>query len=188
MHESAPNAASSLERCAHPCAGHTVERFYADYFDSVWRTLRALGVPNAALDDAVQDVFLAVHRQLHTFEERSSPKTWIYGFACNVASNYRRRERRKGGLLPLNPAQPVLGPDPHDKLEQARAWAYVNAFLASLDEGKRMVYVLSRFEGLSAPEIAQAAAIPLNTVYSRIHAVETAFRRFLSAQGQGEFP
>lgn len=86
------------------------------------------------------------------------------------------------------PRSPFLGPTPTISSSKPRAWAFINAFLTNLDEGKRMVYVLSRFEGLSALEIAKAVAIPLNTVYSRIHAVENAFKRFLSAHGQGEFP
>jgi len=188
MPETGPSSALSHESGSHACAAPSFDRLYDDYFDSVWRTLKALGVQAATLDDAVQDVFLAVHRQLPKFEARSSPKTWLCGIACHVAANYRRRKRRKGGLLPLDPAMPMLGPNPHDKLEQTRAWSFINAFLAGLDTGKRTVYVLSRFEGLNAPEIAEAVAIPLNTVYSRIHAVEIEFTRFLSAHGQGDLP
>jgi len=170
------------------CAQPDFDALYEDQFAVVWRMLRALGVQADSLDDALQDVFLAVHRQLPSFEARSSAKTWLCGIACNIASNYRRRERRKGGLLPLDPAFPELGPDPHDKLEQTRAWDFIRHFLEGLDEGKRTVYVLSRLEGLSAQEIAAALEIPANTVYSRIHAVEAAFKAFLLAQGQGVYP
>lgn len=184
----APSLVTDHESGAHARAVPDFDRLYEDSFDSVWRTLRALGVSPTSLDDAVQDVFLAVHRQLPGFEARSTAKTWICGIACHVASNYRRRERRKGGLLPLDPAMTTDGPDPHDKLEETRAWAFVSAFLTTLDEAKRTVYVLSRFEGLTAPQIAETLAIPLNTVYSRIHAVEGAFKAFLSAHGEGVIP
>ncbi len=179
---------SGHDRGAHLCPRPNFDELYDEHFAAAWRTLCALGVQAPSLDDAVQDVFLAVHRQLPAFEARSTPKTWICGIACNVASNYRRRERRKGGMLPLDPSLPEAGPDPHNQLEQSRAWALVRRFLESLNEGKRAVYVLSRFEGLTAPEIADALAIPVNTVYSRIHTVEATLKSFLCANGQGVLP
>ena len=187
-HRDAAAACTRCESGAHPCAVPDFDAVYDEFFDTVWRTLRAIGVPPLTLDDAVQDVFFAVHRQLPSFEARSSVKTWICRIACHIAANYRRRERRKGGLLPLDPALSLGDPSPHDKLEQTRAWAFVSAFLEGLDTGKRTVYVLSRLEGLSAPEIAESLAIPVNTVYSRIHSVEIAFKSFIIANGHGGFP
>ncbi len=62
---------------------------YEEYFDFVWRTLRRYGVPEAAMDDAIQDAFLVVHSRLPTFEGRSSLRTWIFGIARRVARDHR---------------------------------------------------------------------------------------------------
>src|SRR3954466_4042923 len=59
----------------------------------VWRTLRYLGVAEADLEDVCQEVFLVVHRRLAEFEGRSSVRTWVYGIALRVASDYRKRAR-----------------------------------------------------------------------------------------------
>ncbi|NJL96066.1 MAG: TIR domain-containing protein, partial [Anaerolineae bacterium] len=59
---------------------------YDEYFEFAWRSLRRLGVPTEALDDAVQDLFLVVHRRLDSFEGRSSLRTWIFGIALRVAA------------------------------------------------------------------------------------------------------
>jgi RNA polymerase sigma-70 factor (ECF subfamily) len=48
---------------------------YERHFDFVWQTLRGMGVDAAHIDDAVQDVFVVVHRRLREFEGRSSMKT-----------------------------------------------------------------------------------------------------------------
>ncbi len=173
---------------ARECAPVDFDELYDEHFGLIWRMLRALGVVATATDDAVQDVFMAAYRQLSGFEARSSTKTWLCGIACNVASNYRRRERRKGGLLPLDPSWPESAPGPLDQLEQAQVWTVVSRFLDTLDEAKRAAYVLSRIEGMSAPEIATTLGIPTNTVYSRLHAAEGALQKFLSANGQGALP
>jgi len=181
---------SNLDRgqCAHAHESVEFDVLYDEHFGLIWRMLRALGVAASAIDDAVQDVFMAAYRQLSGFEARSSATTWLCGIACNVASNYRRREHRKGGLLPLDPSWPESAPGPLDQLEQTQAWAVVSRFLDSLDEGKRAAYVLSRIEGMSAPEIAKALGIPTNTVYSRLHAAHGALQKFLSVNGQGVLP
>jgi RNA polymerase sigma-70 factor, ECF subfamily len=175
----APTANPALE-----AATLRFDALYEENFAVTWRLLRALGVSVSSIDDAVQDVFLAAYRQLQSFEARSSARTWLCGIACNVAANYRRRERRKGGLQPLDMTLPSKGQGPLEHLEQSQAWQLISAFLESLDEGKRVVYALCRIEGQSAPEIAEALNIPVNTVYSRLHAAEAALRKFLSARGE----
>ncbi len=183
-----PDRAAERSSGAHPCVIPSFDALYDEHFAIVWRMLCALGVAPAAIDDAVQDVFMAAYRQLESFEARSSARTWLCGIACNVASNYRRRERRKGGLVPLDPSLPETAPSPLDQLEKAQAWALVSRFLEGLDQGKRAVYVLSRIEALSAPEIAAALGIPVNTVYSRLHAAEAALQKFLSAHRRKVLP
>jgi len=47
--------------------------------------------------------------------------------------------------------------------------------LSSLDEDQREVFVLCELEQLSAPEIASALEINVNTVYSRLRAARQDF-------------
>ena len=94
----------------------------------MWRSLRAMGLLPACLDDAVQDVFVVVYRQLPGFEQRASIRSWLFAIAYNVASNYRRREYRKGGLVPLDPQTPASRPDPESQLRRAQAWEFFESF------------------------------------------------------------
>ena len=45
----------------------TLEQIYDHEADFVWRMLRRLGVPERDLPDSLQEVFLAVHRNLPRF-------------------------------------------------------------------------------------------------------------------------
>ncbi len=60
----------------------------------MWRNLHRLGVPSLVLDEAVQDVFLVVHRRRDEFAGRSSLRTWIFGIVLRVAKDYRRAAHR----------------------------------------------------------------------------------------------
>lgn len=157
-------------------AAETFDDIYNRNFSFVWRCLRGLGVPASALDDAAQDVFLVVHRQLAGFRGESSPRTWLFGIARNVAANHQRRARRKQARLePLveEPAHPA--PGPHEQAEDAQAAAFVERFLAGLDGKKRELFVLAVLEEMTMPEVAAALSIPLNTAYTRLRRVRAAF-------------
>lgn len=165
--------AGELPRGAAMCP--TFEEAYEQLFDFVWRSLRRLGVPPAAVDDALQDVFVVVHRRLAEFEGRSSLKTWVFGIALRVARDHQRTARRKGGHEPLDPRIPDESPGPVESLARAEAMRELDRILATLDEDKRTVFILAELEQMTAPEIAEALGINPNTVYSRLRAARRAF-------------
>lgn len=168
------------DRTAKPAPTATVprpafEEAYEQLFDFVWRSMRRLGVAPASVDDAVQDVFMVVHRKLHEFEGRSSLKTWVYGIALRVARDYERSVRRKGGHHALNEDLPDRSPGPAEALAKAEAVRVLDTILAKLDVDKRTVFVLAEVEEMTAPEIAEALGINVNTVYSRLRAARIGF-------------
>jgi RNA polymerase sigma-70 factor (ECF subfamily) len=55
----------------------------------------------------------------------------------------------------------------------------LHAFLDSLDDDKRAVFVMVELEQMTAREIAQALAINVNTVYSRLRAARVAFEHVI---------
>lgn len=177
-------AGSDVPQCAEP-AEQAIQDFaglYQEYFAFVWRTMAALGVAEAGLDDAVQDVFVVVHRRLNEFERRASAKTWLFSIAHRVALNHRRRERRKGGLDALSPKLPSTGPDPFETALHRQSWRFVQRFLEGIDDDKRAVFVLCLLEGASAREASEALGVKVNTIYSRLHAVRAAFREALARE------
>ena len=158
----------------------TFDQVYADGFPFVFRVLRSLGVPEARLDDAAQDVFTVVHRRLVDFEGRSSVRTWLFGIAQRVAGTQRRGERRKASLLsPLTGDVRSQDASPHASLEHQRAVDRLDAVVRSLSPEKRAVFALSFVEEMPAREVAETLGVPLNTVYSRIHAVREDLKRLL---------
>jgi RNA polymerase sigma-70 factor (ECF subfamily) len=158
---------------------------YEQLFDFVWRSLRRLGVPRAGIDDAVQDVFVVVHRRLAAFEARSSLRTWVFGIALRVARDHRRRARRKGGHAPLDARIPDEAPGPAESLARSEAVRELDRILGGLDEDKRAVFVLVEIEEMSAPEAAVALGANVNTVYSRLRAARREVLAALSAPRGG---
>jgi len=174
-------AAGSPARCATPEA--SFEDVYTGYFGFVWRSLRRLGVAHEALEDATQDTFVVVHRRFADLRADASIKAFLFAIAFRVAQAYRRKVRRKGTLSLDVEQQVSSGPGPFEHAVAARSLLLVEQFIDSLDEGKRVVFVLSELEQMSAPEIAEALAIPVNTVYSRLRHARERFVAYLAERG-----
>jgi RNA polymerase sigma-70 factor (ECF subfamily) len=150
---------------------------YDEYFDFIYRSVRRLGIREAAVDDAVQDVFVVVHRRLEEFEGRSSLKTWLFGIALRVVKDHRRRARRKD--QPTEPLRESLVDAhegcPHRAAQKAEAVRLLHEILDTMDDDKRAIFVMAELEQMSAPEIAEALDVKLNTVYSRLRAARALF-------------
>jgi RNA polymerase sigma-70 factor (ECF subfamily) len=157
---------------------------YRQHFDFVFRNLRRLSVASTQLDDAVQDVFLVVLRQLGSYREQSHSRAWLFAIALRVAGNYRRSERRRDFHIALLSAENVRVYDEPGQYEHAaktQAARFLHAFLDSLDEAKRSVFVMTELEQMSAPEIAAALELNVNTIYARIRAARREFAHAVTA-------
>lgn len=149
---------------------------YEQYFDFIWRSARRLGVPNDNLDDAVQDVFLTVHRRLKEFRGDSSIRTWLFGILLHTVRGYRRTAKRKPTCF-LHPESVVDSkqPGPHESAAKGEAVELLYQFLDNLDDDKRMVFVQAELEQMTAQEISETMGINANTVYSRLRSARQAF-------------
>lgn len=155
--------------------GAELAAIYDEYFDFVWRSLRRLGVAPALLDDALQDVFLVVHRKLADFERRSSLKTWLFGICLRVSSDYLRRGRKRPLASELVDVADPEAPDPLEQAARREALAFLDAQLQALEPDKRAVFILGELEGMSCPEISEAVGANVNTVTSRLKAARAEF-------------
>jgi RNA polymerase sigma-70 factor, ECF subfamily len=162
------------------------EVVYETCFDLVWTAARQLGVPEEALDDVVQEVFVVIHARLSSLEQVASLRSWVYGVARRVVATYRRaqRSRRATGVqyAEVAPWLEPLPPTPLDLTVLAARQRLLLRLLGELDESKREVFVLTEIEGFTAPECAEALDIPVNTVYSRLRVARQEFEQAMARQ------
>lgn len=145
---------------------------YAEHARFVWRVLRGMGVPQAGIDDAVQDVFMVVHRRLTDFDGKSALSTWLFAIAFRVACDHRRKHKRASVTDPLDEdAQQLAGhgaPSPAESAEHAQRLRALYEALDALDDDKRALIVLAELEEQTVPQIALLTGVSVNTVYTRL--------------------
>jgi RNA polymerase sigma-70 factor (ECF subfamily) len=176
------SAGVSNELSEHDCQ-RVFEEAYRSHAPFVWRLLCGMGVPDSSVEDALQDVFVVVHRRLPSFDGRHPVTTWLFAIACRVASNYRRRQRSLSHD-PLTDALCDDAPTPAENTEQAEARRVLGVLLDRMDEERRAVFVLTEIEGMTAPEIAALTGVPLNTVYSRLRRARIDMSEALASLGK----
>lgn len=171
----APTSAHSHGTCT-PAAQHTspldFSALYDAWFEHVTRWLRALGAPEADVEDLAQDVFMVVRRRLRDFDGRNVAG-WLYRIASRQVWQHRRRRwvQRVFSLrpsisledLPDNRAGALAALETKEKRQQ------LDAIVARMSEKRRVVFMLFEVEGYSGEQIADTLDVPINTVWTRLH-------------------
>lgn len=157
-----------------------VELYQARVFALVSRMLAGRG--RATVEDAAQDTFLHVFRQLGAFDPGGPARlsTWILTIAARRAIDELRR--RRPTLLPeLERAPEGRAAERADEGAIRRELASaIEAALHELSPELRAAFLLREYHGLEYAEIASALRIDLGTVKSRLSRARAALRERLA--------
>ncbi len=157
-----------------------VRDVHTKHADFVWRSLQRLGVPRADLEDALQEVFVVVHRQIHAFDGNAKITSWLFAICLRIASNWRRLARfRYEAPLCDAPEAVDTHASPLEQLERSRAKQTLVQLLDCLEPERRAIVVMFEIEGASCEEIAEVMGIAVGTVHSRLHRARTELREAL---------
>lgn len=159
---------------------------YELYFDEVARWARAMGAPQAELEDVCQDVFLVVRRRLREFDG-TNIKGWLYRITQRTVRSYLRRAWIKRALFIGDDRFALFkasGDDPEEYINQRQRGEMLERALSRMSQRKRTALILHIVEGKSGEEIAELEGVPVGTVYTRIYHAKreltAALRRELS--------
>lgn len=139
-------------------------------------------------EDLLQETFLRVFRNRHSYRRIAKYSTWLYTIAGNLArSEYRKRKRRRlYSLQAVNRDDEEYEleiPDdsflPDTQTESTMQDRFVQATLKQIPEEFREVVVLRDIQQLSYEEIAEITGLPMGTVKSRINRGRTKLQQLL---------
>ena len=153
------------------------EALYYRYRDWVVRLAHRLtGNADDALD-VMQDTFAYVARKFPGFRLTAAMTSFLYPVVKNLSIAARRKGRRFASDEHLLNSIPA----PADQSAGAQRTELAEA-LAALPEAHREVLLMRYVDDLSLQEIADALAIPLGTVKSRLHHATESLRQSPAAR------
>jgi RNA polymerase sigma-70 factor (ECF subfamily) len=155
------------------------DRYAADIHHYAARRLGA-----SAADDLVAETFLAAFRRRTSYDtSRSQARPWLYGIATTLIARQRRSEQRLYRALARTGVDPLPEPIADQVVRRVAAQGQqrrLAAALAGLSPADREVLLLVAWGGLSYEEIAEAVAVPVGTVRSRLHRARRKVREALA--------
>jgi RNA polymerase sigma factor (sigma-70 family) len=164
------------------------ERFglvFDRHFAGIHRYLRRR-VGRALADDLAAETFVVAFDRRRDYDAaRADARPWLYGIASNLLRNQWRSERRRLLAYARAAGEGDADADHDAVLERADAAAagpLVAAALASLEDRDRDALRLLAWGELTYEEIAEALAVPVGTVRSRIHRARSQVSDALSAE------
>ena len=114
-------------------------------------------------EDAVQDTFLKVYRNLETFRNESSEKTWIMKIAVNTCYNINH----SGWFRFFNhQVTPEMMPD--EAIQTTEDDKELTTAVTKLPVKLREVILLHYYQGLKVNEIADALGLSQSSVSGRL--------------------
>ena len=134
------------------------------------------------VDDLVHAAFLAAAASAERYDGRVSCRPWLIGIAAQLL---RRRRQTFHRLVAVLSALQRAQHGSHDPRPALQARTDVERALARLSEPKRITLLMAEVEGLSCAEIAHALAVPIGTVWTRLHAARREVRQALDQAGRG---
>jgi RNA polymerase sigma factor (sigma-70 family) len=155
------------------------ELFRSHYDEVLAYCARRIGRNEA--EDAAADVFAIASRRVDEIDW-STARPWLSGIARGVLANQWRSQRRRLRLLGLMAGQASISVDRPEDLVIHRA-EDLGAFkaLERMRPTDREVLMLSAWEELTGPEIAQALGVSVSAAEQRLHRAKSRFAATLKA-------
>ncbi len=153
---------------------------YDHYAPSVWRlSYRYCNGEQDLAGEIVQNVFVKVHRALHTFNHQSAFSTWLYRITYNAAMQvHGERTKWQRTMVPLEDTN--IGFQDKDAYETHQQ---AEQILQLLSSEERFLVTAREVDGLSYQELASITGEAQGALRTRLFRIKASVReRFLKEQ------
>ncbi|KAA9331724.1 RNA polymerase sigma-70 factor [Adhaeribacter soli] len=151
--------------------------FYNDLYKFTWKFVRNQEVA----EELTQDIFIYLWENRETLQINSAVKAYLYTMARNRAFNYLKSRVARMSVVSdeVPETYAALSQTPEEELSQQELEKLVSEGIEQLPEKCRIVFNLSRQEGLSYQQIADELQISPKTVEAHMSTALKKLRTFL---------
>ena len=134
-------------------------------------------------EELAQETFVRAYRSLGSLRDETRLSTWLFGIARNVARESLRESRRDARRVEFTHVVSVrdTGPTPARKFLDKELNDVVRKALGTLDEDKRLVFILKVYEQRSSDEISGITGFSIPKIRNDLHRARASMRALLSS-------
>lgn len=118
-------------------------------------------------EELVQEVFTVVWEKRENLREELSFKSYLFTIAFNIIRKHFRTKAQLSEYMKAGISDD-LDTQTTEKITFDSLFHYVNEIVSKLPERRRLIFIKSRFEGLSVREIAEELNISHKTVENQL--------------------
>ncbi|WP_059171970.1 RNA polymerase sigma factor [Bacillus sp. FJAT-27445] len=165
---------------------YNFEDYYNKYFDDVYHYLLFFTNNKNEAEDLTQDTFLKVLKNLHSFNYKSSVKTWILSIAKHTCIDHYRK-RKIISILPniLMNTQVSKEGIPESKINTNSDWELLQKTLTTLKPHYRSVVILRGLKEYSIRETAEILNCKESKVKVDYHRAIQLMKKNIGSVGEG---
>ncbi len=151
--------------------GEAFDRLMASHMNKVYALAWGVLQDREEAKDAVQEVFIKLHKALPKFPPSDNLNAWLYRVCLNHCIDRRRREKNRKVELSDEDWERLQGPDtddPETRAHQSELARTIKRAVQALPERQRIVFMLRHYNLLSINEIAQAMGCSTGAVKAHL--------------------
>lgn len=142
-----------------------------EYSRHVYQTAYTIVRSRLDAEEVTQDVFIKVHRKLHTLKDSNAFPAWVTTITTRLAiDRVRQVQRRRSDPLETIEDIAQIRADPATR-------PIIEETLDALSPAHRAILLLRERDGYEYAEIAAILSIPIGTVKSRLAYAKQAVRK-----------
>ncbi len=138
------------------------------YYGKVVNFVNSLVKSHNVAEDLSQEVFVNLWNSRHALDEVRSLNAYIYTIARNITIDYLRKKRPVCDQIEQN-TDFLDGEMTDERYFAMEKELMIRLAVATFPERRRRIFSMSRFEGMSNADIAEALGITKKTVENQIN-------------------
>ena len=150
------------------------------YQEKVYSVIRGMVIDHDAADDAAQETFVKVWKNIESFKGDSKLYTWIYRIATNEALNHLRKKKRRF-FIPIGDIEHELSSSLDTDIYYSgdEIQLKLQKSLLKLPEKQRLVFNMKYFEEMKFKDIAEVMDVSVGSLKAQYHHAVKKIEKFI---------
>ena len=151
------------------------------YQQRIYWHVRKMVIDHDDADDLVQDIFIKVYGNIHTFRADSQLYTWLYRIATNECLNFLKKKRRRF-FLPLGDVEHELSEklETSPYLEGDEIQKKLQKALLKLPDKQRLVFNMKYFDEMKYEDISEITGTSVGSLKANYHHAVKKIEEFMT--------
>ncbi len=153
------------------------EKFVEELSPKLFSLFRSrLGMEDQEVRDLVSEVFMKAYSAISSFRGDSSPTTWVYSIASNLAYDYIKRHQKDRDMIHYTDEIDYAVEDNWQDVELRRQASILWSLIDKIPVSNQKALLLYYLSGKSYREVADVLGVPIGTVKTLLYRAKKSLR------------